>query len=169
MPAMRGRCCWYWSCSSWWAQLLFCCRRRCETSMPASDLNGNAPHRLRAVRPASRRSTDKNRQGDLPVGQFSGSRAAHRATRRPKTPCALVRISRANSKRFGSSSRRARNNLLFVFRNCCLPCVHPVPPRGVGHRRKRGTGSDGRSSARDERAVADGEIVWVRRPGAGVK
>jgi len=41
--------------------------------------------------------------------------------------------------------------------------------RGVGHRRKRGAGSGGRGSTRDERAAAYGEIVWVRRPGAGVK
>ena len=46
---------------------------------------------------------------------------------------------------------------------------YPVPPGGVGRRRGRGAGRGGRVSARDERADAYGEIVWVRRPGAGVK
>jgi hypothetical protein len=40
--------------------------------------------------------------------------------------------------------------------------------RGVGHRRERGAGRGGRVSTQDERAAAYGEVVRVRRPGAGV-
>ena len=36
--------------------------------------------------------------------------------------------------------------------------------RGVGHRRKRGTGSGGRGARLTSVAFAYGEIVWVRRP-----
>ena len=43
------------------------------------------------------------------------------------------------------------------------------PTRGAyPDRQKRGAGCGGRDDAKDERIVAHGEIVWVRRPGAGV-
>ncbi len=53
---------------------------------------------------------------------------------------------------------RRRANQLYNSR-------HPVPQRGVGHRRKRGAGSGGREgSRRRTAAVAYGEIVRARRP-----
>jgi hypothetical protein len=47
---------------------------------------------------------------------------------------------------------------------------YPVPSRGaLAIVTNVGRGCGGRDGAKDERAVAYGEIVWVRRPGAGVK
>ena len=49
------------------------------------------------------------------------------------------------------------------------PRVSP-DKRGVAQRHERAVGCGGRGACEDERkAVADGEVVWSWRPGAGAK
>jgi hypothetical protein len=76
-----------------------------------------------------------------------------------------------------TEANRRHSGLFLKFRKFRLPADPnqftdspcPVPQRGVAQRHQRGAGCGGRGSAFDEGAEAYGEVVWFRRPDAGVK
>jgi hypothetical protein len=63
-----------------------------------------------------------------------------------------------------------KNILIFRIRKSGYIHPRPAPPEGrFANVTDVGAGCGGRFGARDGRCRADGQVVWVRRPNAGVK
>jgi|UPI0004826ABB hypothetical protein len=61
------------------------------------------------------------------------------------------------------------NILLSELMESTAQCTHPIPPVGALAIVTAWKGCGGRQGSQDEVAFGYGEIVWVRRPDAGVK
>ena len=102
---------------------------------------------------------------------------------RPEIPCALERISRANSTRFGSSRSNAENNPLFIPPRLLSSSRHPASCRGAyassryvecglrwtrrrcaRERLQGGESCERLTPRRTSGVVAYGKTVWSWRP-----